>query len=189
MDKHPTYIALLCGINVGGHRPLKMNNLRDMFRHLGFKNVVSYIQSGNVIFDAPEQDEDQLANEIQKQIEVTFGYEVPVIIFSSTDLKVILEQFPFEEKEGWREYITFLSDQPSKEQIERLETLSSDIETFQVANRAVYIHIDKQSDQKPLFSSSFIQKQLNIPATNRNLRSVNKIWELASSSEKKSQVC
>lgn len=183
MDKHPTYIALLRGINVGGHRPLKMNDLRDMFRHLGFKNVATYIQSGNVIFDAPEQVEDRLAKEIQNQIEATFEYKVPVIVCSSAGLKEILEQYPFKEKEGWRGYITFLSDQPGEEQIERLEAHSNDIETFSAGDRAVYIHVDKQTDENLQFSSNFIQKQLGVPATNRNLRSVNKIWELASPSE------
>lgn len=178
-----TYIALLRGINVGGYRPLKMEELREMFSGLGFDNVSTYIQSGNVIFEAPEQDEDQLANKIQDQIEATFGYKVPVIIYLSADLKEILEQFPFKEKEGWKRYITFLSDQPSEEQTERLEAQSNNIETFQVGNRAVYVQVDKQIDKKPQFSSSFIQKQLNIPATNRNLRSVNKIVVLAAPSE------
>ncbi len=154
-----------------------------MFRQLGFKNVATYIQSGNVIFDASEQDENQLASEIQKQIEATFGYDVPVIICSSSNFKEILDQFPFNKKEGWMGYITFLADQPSMEQQKKLEAKSSKIETFQVGNRAIYAQVNKQTDEKPLFSSNFIQQQLGVPATNRNLRSMNKILELAISSE------
>ncbi len=174
-----TYIAFLRGINVGGHRSLKMENLRQMFAMLGFENVSTYIQSGNVIFDAIDQDESRLAAKIKDQIEETFDYDVPVIIRTADELRRIFAEFPFEEKEGWRGYITFLSDQPTRDQKKELEAQSSDIEIFKVGNRAVCAHVNKQADEKPLFSSNFIQKQLNIPATNRNLRTIRKILELA----------
>lgn len=154
-----------------------------MFGEMGFANVSTYIQSGNVIFDAAEQGEDKLANEIKEQIENAFGYDVPTIVCSATYLRSTLDQFPFADKEGWRGYITFLVDQPQKELQKELESQSSDIESFRVANRAVYVHVDKQTEEKPLFSSNFIQKRLNIPATNRNLRTVRKILELATLSE------
>lgn len=174
-----TYIALLRGINVGGHRKLKMADLRAMFSNMGFENVQTYIQSGNVVFEASENDTDDLAKRIKRQIEETFGYDVPVIICTASDLKNILANIPFKKKEGWKRYITFLSHQPDKAQQEKLEARSSSIEFFRVGDGVVYAHVDKQTDKKPLFSGSFIQKQLNIPATNRNLRTVNKLLTLA----------
>lgn len=174
-----TYIALLRGINVGGHRPLKMDDLRQMFTMMGFEQVSTYIQSGNVVFDASPQDENQLATRIKSQIKDTFDYDVPVIICTATDLKTMLAQFPFEEKEGWKGYITFLSEEPSQELQDELEAQSSSMEKFEVENGVVYVHVDKQSDEKPKFSSNFIQKQLNMPATNRNLRTAHKLLELA----------
>lgn len=174
------YIVLLRGINVGGYRKIKMNDLKKMFRAMGFKSVTTYIQSGNVVFDAQEQDKEKLAAQIGNQIEETFGFDVPVIIRTASDLEKNLEQFPFKVKEDWRGYITFLSGQPSNQQQEKLEALSSTIEMFRVGDRAVYIQVDKQTDKRPLFSSNFIQKKLDMPATNRNLRTVRKLLELAS---------
>lgn len=183
MDKSVTYIALLRGINVGGHRPLKMEDLRELFSSMGFKNISTYIQSGNIIFDASKQNNDRLGGRIKEQIADTFGYDVPVLIFSAADFKNVAEKFPFQQKEGWKRYITFLSDQPTKEQHQKLEAQSSEIESFRIGNRVVYIHVDKQTDRKLLFSSSFIQKRLRIPATTRNLRTVHKLLELAGASE------
>lgn len=178
-----TYIALLRGINVGGHRKIKMVDLRAMFSDTGFENVQTYIQSGNVVFDASKNDDAELSTRIKQQIEETFGYDVPVIICTASDLKSILANMPFEKKEGWKRYITFLSHQPDKAQQKKLEARSGSIERFRVGDGVVYAHVDKQTDENPLFSGSFIQKQLNIPATNRNVRSVNKILELASSTK------
>ena len=178
-----TYVALLRGINVGGHRPLKMEDLRQMFAMLGFENVSTYIQSGNVIFDAPMQDQQKLSNQIKEQIADTFGYDVPVIIRTATELRTLFDNVPFEEKEGWKGYITFLSGDPSEEKKQQLEAASSDIETFVVGDKVVYAFVDKQADEKPQFSANFIQKQLEMSTTNRNLRSVQKILELALSED------
>lgn len=180
MDNSTTYIALLRGINVGGHRPLKMNRLQKMFASMGFKDVSTYIQSGNVIFDAPSRNQQSLSTQIAKQIAVTFDYNIPVIVYSAHELKTIFEQFPFAEKEGWKHYITFLPAQPPENKIATLEALSSDIEHFKVGNRAVYIQVNKQVDKKARFSNKFIQQQLDTSATNRNLKSVRKLVQLSS---------
>lgn len=172
------YIALLRGINVGGHRKIKMADLRAMFGKMGFENVQTYIQSGNIVFDTPSEDTAELAATIQTQIEETFGHEVPVIICTASQLKDILSAMPFESKDGWKRYITFLSDQPSAEEQERIENMSSAIETFRVGKKVVYIHVDKQTDKRPTFFNSLIQN-MPMDATNRNMRSSRKILALA----------
>ena len=172
------YIALLRGINVGGHRKIIMADLRDMFHEMGFQNVQTYIQSGNVIFDTTSNDRTNLAAAIKKQIEETFGHDVPVILCTATELKNVLAEIPFESKDGWKRYITFLSDQPSAAEQERMESQSSAIETFRVGNKVVYIHVDKQTNKRPTFFNSFIQS-LQMDATNRNIRSCKKILALA----------
>ncbi|WP_185958244.1 DUF1697 domain-containing protein [Fodinibius sediminis] len=174
-----TYIALLRGINVGGHRKIRMAELREMFSGMGLADVQTYIQSGNVIFKSPDRHEAGLAAAIQHEIADTFGYRVPVIIRTKADFERTVERYPFEEKEGWRGYITFLSDQPSSKKQEELEALSTEIETFCMGPRVVYVHVNKQAAEKPLFSSNFIQQRLNIPSTNRNLHTIRKLLALA----------
>jgi len=179
-----TYIALLRGINVGGHRPIKMQNLRQMFSELGFQNVATYIQSGNVIFDA--NDEANLAflsTKIKVQIEESFGYDVPVILRTPSDLEDSLAFFPFDDKEGWKGYISFLANKPMDEQAKELESLSSDIEKFVVRGTELFGFINKQTDEKPQFSNSFVENKLGVPATTRNLRTINKILGMATSSD------
>lgn len=175
------HIALLRGINVGGHRKIKMVDLRTMLEAMGFKNVATYIQSGNIVFDASKQNPAELGNAIKQQIEETFGHDVPIIICTVEELNKIQSNIPFDQKEGWKRYITFLAKQPSKTQQKKLEAQSSAIETFRVGKKVVYVHVDKQTDRKLLFSSNFIQKKLKIPTTNRNLRTVQKIIKLAAS--------
>ncbi|MDX1618220.1 MAG: DUF1697 domain-containing protein [Balneolaceae bacterium] len=173
------YIALLRGINVGGHRPLKMDDLRSMFRAAGHENVTTYIQSGNVIFDSAPSDPDDLSRRLALQIEDSFGYEVPVIVRAASEVRKLLAQFPFEEREGWMGYISFLPGTPSGENIDTLESQGGEIELFKVGDRVVYSLVDKQTSGKPLFSNSFIEKSIGMPATTRNLRTVGRIVELA----------
>jgi len=173
-----TYIALLRGINVGGHRPLKMEKLRQMFTMMGFENVSTHIQSGNVVFDAFPEDQQELANQIKYQIDATFGYDVPVIIRTTDDLKRIFTEFPFEGKEGWKGYISFLSNQPSRDQKKELQAQSSEIEKFSVHEKSVYSFVNKKAEEKPIFSNGFVEKQLGMSVTTRNLCTTQKIVAL-----------
>lgn len=79
--------------------------------------------------------------------------------------------------------LCFLSDQPSSADQDKLLKQSSEIERFEAGDRAVYIHVDKETNKKLTFSGSFIERQLKVSATNRNLRSVRKILTLAFSSQ------
>ena len=180
MDKKITYLALLRGINVGGHRPLKMEELRTMFSDMGFDRVRTYIQSGNVIFDSTGEDDVTLANQIAAQIKNTFGYELPVIVKNISSVQKIRSGFPLEQKEGWKCYISFLANRPMPEQAEELESLSGKVEEFRVRDEVVYSAVDKNSDQKPLFSNAFVERKLGMPATTRNLRTVDKIIDMGS---------
>lgn len=155
-----------------------------MFAGLGFESVSTYIQSGNVIFDADEKAEPSfLSTKIKVRIEETFGYDVPVIIRAPSDLENALSSFPFTEKAGWKGYISFLAHKPLEEQAAELESLSSNVEQFEIRASELFTLVDKKTDEKPQFSNSFVEKKLGVPATTRNLRTVNKILELASSSD------
>lgn len=173
------YIALLRGINVGGYRPLKMKKLRSMFSNMGFKNIGTYIQSGNVVFDGPDSETHLLEEEIADQIQGQFGYEVPVIIRTQTDIEKILLEMPFKETKGWKRYISFFPRDPVKELKEELEERSNSIEQFKAGERLVYSFVDKSAKTKPQFSNNFIERHFGISATTRNVRTVRKLLEMA----------
>lgn len=180
-----TYIALLRAINVGGYRKIKMADLRDMFEKLGFENVQTYIQSGNVIFDSDETDSDQLSQSIKKQIKSDFGHDVPVMIRTRDELKTLIESNPFEgqDEDPFMLYVTFFLETPPQEKQHELMSLSSKIERFEFLNGELFSLIDKKTDQKTNFSNGYVEKITGIPGTGRNWRSVNKIFEMASRPE------
>lgn len=176
------YIALLRAINVGGYRKIKMQDLREMFEKMGFKNVQTYIQSGNVIFDSDESDPKLLGQSIEEKIHSDFGHQVPVMIRTRERLKNLIHSNPFDgqDEDPFMLYVTFFLEIPAKEQQQELKALSSDIETFDFVNGDLFSLIDKTTEEKTNFSNNFVEKMIGIPGTGRSWRSVNKIYEMVS---------
>ena len=86
-------LAILRGINVGGHRKILMADLRSLFQILGFTDVTTYIQSGNVIFEGiPGENPRTTAARIESAINKKYGYDVPVIVFPGAELTAAIVQ-------------------------------------------------------------------------------------------------
>jgi len=175
------YIALLRAINVGGHRKIKMADLRKMFSSMGFENVITYIQSGNVIFDAADTDLDTLAQSIEQQIKSTFGYDVSVIIRSIHQLEELIRLNPFKDKDRnpFKLYITFFRQPPSDAKQQLLTDQSNETEIFRFVNENLFSLINKETGQKIRFSNNYVEKIIGIPGTTRNRNSLEKIFEIA----------
>lgn len=88
------YVALLRGINVGGKNIIKMTDLKMRLQEAGFRDVTTYIQSGNVLFHAPVKDTEKLAAELQRAARQAFNYTAPIVVRSHEQLKEIVEQAP-----------------------------------------------------------------------------------------------
>ena len=88
------YIALLRGINVGGNNIIKMADLKLCFENMGFTNVVTYIQSGNVLFDSNENDYQKLTLEIENALSERFNYNSKIVLLAQTDLNRIVNAAP-----------------------------------------------------------------------------------------------
>lgn len=168
-----TYIAILRGINVGGHRKLPMAELREMLSKIGLNNVKTYIQSGNVVFkseSSPEKLEEQIKNEIKKQ----FDYDVPTMVRTIPFWEKTIQNNPFQDKDPKKVSFTFLSDTPKED----LEPFSSENDEFVVLGSTVHIHCPNGFRNSKLLSN-FFEKKFNLQATNRNWNTVNKLLELA----------
>src|SRR5260370_10691553 len=94
------FVSLFRGINVGGHHKIRMDELKGMHEALGFKDVISYIQSGNVVFTSDDADVARLRRQIEDGFEKTFGFHVEVIVRTSAELRAIMEQNPFQSQPG-----------------------------------------------------------------------------------------
>lgn len=174
----PTIIALLRGINVGGNNKLPMADLRTLLTELGCQNVKTYIQSGNAAFDAP--DATDMADRLTSAIAERFGLKVPVILRTRDELAQVPAQNPFPtegESDPAKLLITFLAQAPDPALAEALHGHRSPHESIDVIGREVYIWCPNGINEIKLKSPEF--KQVFAAGTGRNLRTVQKLLEMA----------
>lgn len=110
-NRQQRYIALLCGINVGGNKKIKMADLRAMVENLGFNAVKTVLASGNIAWDTELSDTDEMRDTIQNAIASTFGFSVNIIVFPAHNIQALIESDPFagvEVTKATRLYATFL---------------------------------------------------------------------------------
>jgi len=177
----PRHIAFLRGINVSGARLIKMDALKIMFEELKFKNVKTYIQSGNVLFDVKETDESILIKKIEKHLHKSLGYEVAVIVRTLGQVAQAVAQNPFPKAvigDDLQLYVSFLPQLPESNQSALLLASESEHEKFVIINREVYCLCSKKPDGTRLFSNTLVEKKLKLPATTRNWATVNKVLTL-----------
>lgn len=171
------YSAFLRGINVGGHRLIKMDYLRQLFTEVGLQKVETYIQSGNVFFESEEKDEQTLVAVIEKHLHNSLGYEVPTFLRTPAQMASVLENYPFatiDDHPNVKIYVAFLATPPPSELAKTLMALSTEWEFMHVHNREVYILL-KPFDGKSIFSNNLLEKKLKMLATTRNWATVNKM--------------
>src|SRR2546423_3593288 len=94
------YVGLLRGINVGGNRLIKMEALAKVFDAAGWRNVRTYVQSGNVIFDCGETDPRTLAKKIERKLAKAFGHEITVVVLELASLASMAQRNPFKKFDG-----------------------------------------------------------------------------------------
>lgn len=169
------FVALLRGINVGGHRKIKMTDLKSSLEETGFKNIQTYIQSGNIVFETELKSEDIIGKKIEEIIMKDFGFEVPAIINSKADFVQIYQQIPYEKNESL--YVVFLKDVPEPDNISHLNSVIFGNEEFKYVNKAVYLKLN-QPYHKSKLDHRFIEKYLKVKATARNYKTIGKIVEL-----------
>ena len=135
MSKH---VALLRGINVGGMNKLPMAALVELFEAAGCRNVVTYIQSGNVVFDAAAAVANALPGTIAQAIADSLGLRVPVVTRSAAELAAVAANNPFARHDLATLHVMFLQDAPSPKAIASLDPERSPGDTFVVQGRDVY---------------------------------------------------
>ncbi|MFT7605208.1 MAG: hypothetical protein ACI8VT_002802 [Saprospiraceae bacterium] len=175
-----TYLSLLRGINVSGQKKIKMADLKLMYESLGFEDVTTYIQSGNVIFKTKKSRESNLEEPIKKEIRKTFGFEVPVLVLCYEELLSLAAANPYKDSELDHKFLhfTLLSTPPDAEKIKVVNEMQFPGEEFLVTKRVVYLCLPNGYGRTKL-NNNFFESKLKVSATTRNLKSVNKLIELA----------
>lgn len=171
----PKYVAFLRAINVGGH-VVKMDHLRSLFELMGCSNVETFIASGNVIFDSKSKNTKALENKIERELRAGLGYEVATFIRSVSDLAVVAryQAFPDLDADGNTLYIGFVADTPGTEALQRVLSLTTAVDAFQVSGREVY-WLYRRGLGESTVSAAKLEKMLGMPMTLRNSNTVKRI--------------
>lgn len=179
--KKETYIAILRGINVSGQKMIKMPALKAMFEDLGLDHVQTYIQSGNILFHHAKPDDQGLGNMIHEGILKTFGFEVPVIVLSETEMNKVLDQNPFAgdiDKDVSKLHVTFLSEIPERDLIDKIEAAKYLPDEFILKEKSIYLYCPTGYGQTKLHNN-FFESKFKVAATTRNWKTVNELVRLA----------
>ena len=174
-----TYIAFFRAINVGGRNALPMKELVAVLEELGSRNVKTYIQSGNAVFESKEKDASRLSKKIGVEIKQRRGFEPHVLLLELKDIEKAIKKNPFPEAETDPKalHVGFLSSTPENPNLKRLESLKSDSERFRLVDKAFYLHAPEGVGRSRLAANA--EKLLGVPMTDRNWRTVCEIWEMA----------
>jgi uncharacterized protein (DUF1697 family) len=173
------YVALLRGINLGGKTMIKMDVLKAEFEDLGFKNVTSYINSGNLAFDTAKASEAKLSAKIEKAVEALVGRNVDVMIREQKDIERVIKGNPFDGEYGSHKemHVLFLKDEmPTEKKALLLESALKD-ERYKVKGREIYCHLP-HGVANSLLTKGFFNKKPRVTYTGRNWRTVEKLAEL-----------
>ncbi|HYK77648.1 MAG TPA: DUF1697 domain-containing protein [Daejeonella sp.] len=177
-----TYISMLRGINVSGHKKILMADLKALYENLNFQNVSTYIQSGNVIFHSDENLSDQqFAEKIRSQIFNQYGFEVPVLIRTLSQLQNTLSSNPFLKQEGIdleKLHVTFLSEKPNPANLTGIQSNIYLPDEFIISEQEIFLHCPINYGETKL-SNKFFESKLKVLATTRNWKTVNKLVEIA----------
>ncbi len=175
-----TYLALLRGINVSGYRMIKMEMLKKSLENIGFQNVQTYIQSGNVFVDTPEENTAKVGFLIKHEIQKIFGHDVPVIVIQKKDLELCLLKNPFFknlEVDTKKLYVAFISTILKSENINDLKISNFKPDEAIIDENRIYIKYDV-SPAKTKLDQNYIEKKLNVTATIRNWNTVNQLLKI-----------
>jgi uncharacterized protein (DUF1697 family) len=171
------YHAFLRAVNVGGQNLIKMKDLCHSLNSIGFLNVQTYIQSGNVPFDSKQGNIDTLQKTVEFQIEKDLGLKIKAIIRTLSSIQDIIRNDPFKNIE-WnlhtKFYVCFLYDEPKIQPRLPLENPKEGLELFRLDRKEAYL-VSKEINGRYGFPNNFIEKELNVISTARNWTTINKI--------------
>lgn len=173
----PRYVAFLRAINVGGHT-VTMARLRELFEDLGFKDVATFIASGNVLFSSPGKSTPALERKIESHLEKSLGYEVKTFLRTDSEVVAIseYEAFPPAKVRSAGAFCVGFMSQPLDATAKRaLDGLTSAIDQFHTHGREVYWLCEKRQHESK-FSNVVFEKTTKTRIT---FRGVNTIVKLA----------
>jgi uncharacterized protein (DUF1697 family) len=175
-----TVIALLRGVNVGGHNMIKMDVLRALCESLGHCDVQTYVQSGNIVFRTKERDVAKVAQKIEDAIEKKHGFRPDVILRTMAEMRAVVAKNPFAQRkdiEPGKLIVTFLADEPNSETKKAVLALKPNPEEIRANGRELYVYFPDGSGRSKLVP--VLAKVMKNKGTGRNWTTVSTLLEMA----------
>jgi uncharacterized protein (DUF1697 family) len=174
-------VAMLRGVNVGGHNRVPMEELTKLCASLKLRGVQTYVQSGNVIFKTDEKDFVALAKRMERAIAKKFGVRTDVVLRSAAELREVVARNPFAERRGivpGKLLVTFLGGDPGEEARVAVRAIRCAPDELFIDGREAYMYFPNGMG-RPTLSWATIPKTLKVSGTGRNWNSVTKMLEMA----------
>ena len=177
-----SYISILRGINVSGKKLIKMNALEAVYEQLGFLDVITYVQSGNVVFCSEIDDSNEIEQLIKSKIKEVFDFDVPVIVLTKDELEEIVADNPFTKDSSKNTeflHFTFLQARPDYSSIESIANKRQEGEDIAFSNNVVYLYCPLGYGNTKL-TTNLLENLLKVEATTRNYNTTMVLLKLAS---------
>jgi len=177
-----THLALLRGINVSGHNMIKMDVLKILLENMGYQNVRTYIQSGNVFIDSQEEHGASVGFAIKQEIFKQLGLDVPIVVISKEDLESCFKNNPFLKEKDCdtkKLYVAFISKELKSSAINNLKISQFKPDEAAIDSSRIYVKYAVGAGKTRL-DQKYIEKKLNVVATMRNWNTVINLLEMYS---------
>jgi uncharacterized protein (DUF1697 family) len=175
------YIAMLRGINIGPHKRIKMERLRESFEGLGFDAVQTYIQSGNVVFKSAKTSAASLGKTIEERLLDDFGFSVSVILRTRKEMEKIIRRNPLLKENGVdpsKLHVAFLSEAPSPAALTKLDALTLPPDRVRCLGKELYLYFPNGTSGSSLWKHP-LDRVLSVTTTTRNWNTVNQLCAMA----------
>jgi uncharacterized protein (DUF1697 family) len=174
------YVSMLRGINVGGHKQIKMDQLRKSFEELGFEQVKTYIQSGNVVFKTGKVSTSALSKRIEEKILDDFGFLASVVSRTSDEMRKTIENNPFLKEGGANAeklYVTFMSEAPTAAALKKLTELMVEPDQLRYSGKELFFNLPNGVSESVLMKKP-VDRVLGVVITTRNWKTVNSLHQM-----------
>jgi uncharacterized protein (DUF1697 family) len=165
-----------------GHNSIKMTELADLFKDLGFNDAETYIQSGNVIFssldDLPIPD---ISFRIEKAILERFNYKVPVMIRTVNEMRELMSGNPFLKEENFepsKMAVIFLTEKTIEAHIQKFKDIDYPPDKYKIIGSEIFIYCPNGFGRTKLYTA-FFEKKIGVPGTARNWKTVTTLLDIA----------
>lgn len=176
------FICMLRGVNVGGRNRIKMDRLRALCESLKLRDACTHLQSGNVIFKAPDREPSAMARRLETAIERDLGFHSDVILRTPSEMKDAISRNPFANRslDASRILVYFLASEPSAEARAKAAQIKSGPEELHIHARELFVYFPNGM-ARPKLSMAAVDRALKTPGTGRNWNTVTRLLEIAES--------